>query len=230
LGGAVSAGAGVGGTHEKNRTEMKVDFGGKEIRVITPPGDVKITSASMLVPRSHFVQVLKKMGGSEKEPDQATLDKFIAGEVVKLKAGVKTALALASDDAVYVDSFTDLLPLAMGIPQAAGTSMTLLATDHMKEITLGVLALASLLMVSMMVKKSVPRVTAAAASPLKASPQLDANEEMVGEVSENNPVLEGMELDEESVRSQQVISQVSNLVGENPEAAATMVKRWMNRS
>ena len=234
MGGAAVGGESVGGTHEKMSTQSKVDWGTGKLHVIKPPGDVKITSASMLVPRSHFVQVLKKMGGSEKEPDQAALDKFIAGEVVKLKVGLKTTLALASDDAVYVDSFTDLLPLAMGIPQAAGTSMTILATDHMKEITLGVLALVSLFMVSMMVKKSVPRVTSSSSSssppPLKASPRLDANEEMVGEVSENNPVLEGMELDEESVRSQQVISQVSNLVGENPEAAATMVKRWMNRS
>ncbi|MCY2955395.1 MAG: hypothetical protein NTU53_25995 [Planctomycetota bacterium] len=232
MGGAAVGSESVGGTHEKMRTEMKVDYGIGELRVIKPPGDVEITSASMLVPRSHFVQVLKKMGGSEKEPDQATLDKFIAGEVAKLKVGLKTRLALASDDAVYVDSFTDLAPLAMAIPQAAGTSIALLATDHMKEITLGVLALASLFMVSMMVKKSVPRVVtaAAAAAAIKAPRQLGEGEEMVGEVSENNPVLEGVELDDESVRSQQVMAQVSDLVGENPEAAAMMVKRWMNRA
>ena len=41
--------------------------------------------------------------------------------------------------------------------------------------------------------------------------------------------LDGMELDEESVKAQEMIGQVSTLVRENPDAAATLVKRWLNR-
>ena len=40
----------------------------------------------------------------------------------------------------------------------------------------------------------------------------------------------GMELDEDSVKAQQMLNQVSNLVAENPDAAANLVKRWLNRS
>jgi len=47
---------------------------------------------------------------------------------------------------------------------------------------------------------------------------------------EGDPLLDGMELDEESAKAQQMLNQVSALVEENPDAAANLVKRWMNRS
>ncbi len=43
-------------------------------------------------------------------------------------------------------------------------------------------------------------------------------------------MLAGMELDEEAVRTQQMLDQVSTMVHEDPDAAATLVKRWLNRS
>ncbi len=228
--GATAAAGSGGQTHETTRTEMKVDYGKEEMRVIKPPGDVEITAASMLVPRSHFVQVLKRITGSDKDPDQATVDKFAATEIAKLKTGLKTTLALASDDAVFVDSFTDLMPLATTTPQAAGTSLAFLATDHLKEISLGALALASLFMVSMMVKKSAPALTVPPPTKPKEPLELAEGEELVGEAREGHLALEGVELDEDAVRAQQVIEQVSNMVGEDPDTAATMVKRWLNRS
>ena len=54
--------------------------------------------------------------------------------------------------------------------------------------------------------------------------------EDIGEASEGNAALDGMELDDETIRTQQMLDQVSNLVKEDPESAVTMVKRWMNRS
>ena len=42
--------------------------------------------------------------------------------------------------------------------------------------------------------------------------------------------LDGMEMDEDTIRSQQMLEQVSNLVKENPDSAASLVKRWLNRA
>jgi flagellar biosynthesis/type III secretory pathway M-ring protein FliF/YscJ len=39
-----------------------------------------------------------------------------------------------------------------------------------------------------------------------------------------------MEVDDDSVRTQQMIGQVSSMVKENPEGAASLVKRWLNRA
>jgi len=59
---------------------------------------------------------------------------------------------------------------------------------------------------------------------------LDGREPVAGEVAEGNAMLDAMELDEESVKTQQMLDQVSTLVTENPDAAASLVKRWLNRT
>ena len=109
-------------------------------------------------------------------------------------------------------------------------------TDHAKEIALGALALVSLFMVSNMVKKGSPTpapmmatVGGIGMAPRSPSP-LPGREEAVGEAMEGDPLLDGMELDEDSAKAQQMLNQVSALVEENPDAAANLVKRWMNRS
>jgi flagellar biosynthesis/type III secretory pathway M-ring protein FliF/YscJ len=60
--------------------------------------------------------------------------------------------------------------------------------------------------------------------------RLHSDAPVAGEVSEGDKTMEGMELDDEAVRTQQVIEQVSNMVSENPDAAANLVKRWLNRT
>jgi flagellar biosynthesis/type III secretory pathway M-ring protein FliF/YscJ len=42
--------------------------------------------------------------------------------------------------------------------------------------------------------------------------------------------MDGMELDDEALKTQQVIEQVSSMVTENPDAAANLVKRWLQRT
>jgi flagellar biosynthesis/type III secretory pathway M-ring protein FliF/YscJ len=39
-----------------------------------------------------------------------------------------------------------------------------------------------------------------------------------------------MELDEDAVRAQQMVEQVAAMVDDNPDAAASLVKRWMSRT
>ena len=36
--------------------------------------------------------------------------------------------------------------------------------------------------------------------------------------------------DEDTIKAQQMVEQVSTMVKENPDAAASLVKRWLNRS
>ena len=86
-------------------------------------------------------------------------------------------------------------------------------------------------MVSMMVRKGSPLPAVAAPTlPVMPMPLLDASETLAGEVSEGKSTLDAMELDEDAVRAQQMVDQVSSMVEENPDAAAGLVKRWLNRS
>jgi hypothetical protein len=97
-------------------------------------------------------------------------------------------------------------------------------------IAVGALALVSLFMVSMMVRKGTPAPVVAAAPVPRETPHLAGIPEVAGIVSHGESMLDGMELDEDTVRTQQMLDQVSTLVGENPEAAANLVKRWLNRT
>jgi flagellar biosynthesis/type III secretory pathway M-ring protein FliF/YscJ len=38
-----------------------------------------------------------------------------------------------------------------------------------------------------------------------------------------------MELDEETVKAQRMVDQVQQMVESNPDSAANLVKRWLNR-
>jgi flagellar biosynthesis/type III secretory pathway M-ring protein FliF/YscJ len=120
--------------------------------------------------------------------------------------------------------------------------MALLSGGHIREAVLGVLALVSLFMVSMVVKKGTPAPAvafAAGGGGSSASPGapgapnsslIDVGGEVVGEVGTAVTTLDGMELDDEALRTQQMLDQVSSLVKENPDSAATLVKRWLNRT
>jgi flagellar biosynthesis/type III secretory pathway M-ring protein FliF/YscJ len=221
-------------TNDKTKTDFVVDYGKTNTRSTDPGGNARVTGASVLLPRSHFVRTYRKNKGmsDDQQPDETVLEAFIAQELVRLKPAVQRCLNGASPEIVHVESYTDLMPLAsVGSPQVASAApMMLLVTSHAKEIALGALALVSLFMVSSMVKKgSASPIAATYAGAVKNAP-LAPPEELAGEVRESGPLLDGMELDEDSVKAQQMLNQVANLVEENPDAAATLVKRWLNRS
>jgi flagellar biosynthesis/type III secretory pathway M-ring protein FliF/YscJ len=228
------AGDATSTTNDKSKTDFVVDYGKTSTHSTDPGGNARVTGASVLLPRSHFVRTYRKNKGmsDDQQPDETVLEAFIAQELVKLKPAVQRCLNGASPEIVHVESYTDLLPLASaGSPQVASAApMMLLVAGHAKEIALGALAIVSLFMVSSMVKKgSASPIAAAYAGSVKNS-ALAPPDEVAGEVRESGPLLDGMELDEDSVKAQQMLNQVANLVEENPDAAATLVKRWLNRS
>jgi flagellar biosynthesis/type III secretory pathway M-ring protein FliF/YscJ len=82
----------------------------------------------------------------------------------------------------------------------------------------------------MMVRKSAPQPIIAAPMELAEAPALSGGEDIAGEAVEGNPMLDGMELDEDAIKAQQMVEQVATMVKENPDAAANLVKRWLNRT
>jgi flagellar biosynthesis/type III secretory pathway M-ring protein FliF/YscJ len=126
-----------------------------------------------------------------------------------------------------------VLPLPSNIaavPQAATMSIPVTIGRYGKEIALSGLALVSLFMISMMVKKSAPApIPAAALVANSPPPPLMAGEAVAGEATGGNSMLDGMELDEDAIKTEQMLDQVSTLVKENPDGAAALVKRWLNR-
>jgi flagellar biosynthesis/type III secretory pathway M-ring protein FliF/YscJ len=198
----------------------------------SPAGAAAVVGASIGVPRSHFVKIYKAINPTAKDPDEATLQPLIDSELRTLKRQVLGCISKTPEDKVVVDPYLDYLPAVDSTSQpAAATSLPLALVGHAKEIALGGLAMFSLFMVSMMVRKATP-VTMIAPVVEKAPVGLSAtrHEDPVGEASEGHQSMDALEVDDDSIRTQQMIGQVSNLVKENPDAAASLVKRWLNRS
>jgi flagellar biosynthesis/type III secretory pathway M-ring protein FliF/YscJ len=206
-----------------------------------------VLSATVRVPRSFFVRLWKTSNPKATgDPDESMVEQIFTQQLPDLIKDVKGCTNIPTENAITVAMYPDEAPVVNAMP-AASASVGLMLGSHVKEIALGALAVISLLMVSMMVKKSAPLpALAAAASTAGASASpLDprgtdrkstlavigkADEDLAGEVAEGAGALDGIELDAESVREQQVREQVTSMVTDNPDAAATILKRWLSRA
>jgi flagellar biosynthesis/type III secretory pathway M-ring protein FliF/YscJ len=226
-----------GGTTESTKTAFVLKVGEEDVERFNPGGDATVTAASVLVPRSHLLQVYRhETGKTDKEPDETVFQAFVNAQLAQLRPHVQGIIGMTTEAGVHVSMYTDLPPaaaLAAATPAAAGTSILPMFTDHVREIVLGLLALASLFMVGGMVRKASPAVAAVSLEPAgtgaKTNTVISDVEEAVGEVAEGASLLDGMEVDDDSVKAQQMLDQVAEMVDENPDTAAALVKRWLNK-
>lgn len=233
---SVGIDGGGGETNSTTVTENTTDFENVvptiDTQKVTPAGTATPVAASVRVPRSYFSRIWKGQASNiGKEPTDADIDQMFQVQEAKIRQDVKNATGIKAEDSVSVALYTDEMPGLDQAPAVASGTMNLLMGGHVKELALGALAVVSLFMVSMMVRKASPALPVAPA-PLAPEPtaQLSGAEAIAGEVGEASPLLDGMEVDEESVKTQQMISQVQSLVKQNPDSAANLVKRWLNRA
>src|SRR5688500_28803 len=196
-----------------------------------PAGDFAAISAAVRVPRSYFLKMFQNSSGSTAEPTLATLQPIIDAELEKMRNEVIVTAAIEDKMRVSVSTYDDSPgPLRSAATVTTPGTFTTSISSYGKEIAIGALAVISLFMVSMMVRKTNPAPVIAMAAAPRETPHLDGLPEVAGIVGDSGQLLDGMELDEDAVRTQQMLDQVSTLVGENPDAAANLVKRWLNRT
>ena len=242
-GGVAAPATGQGGstTTERTRTEIQILPSKSTEQINKPGGKHRVTRASVRLPLSHFVNLYKRKSNSAAEPSDADLQPLIKAEVDLVRDQVLACCGMSVEQGaqnVTVAPYDDLLTPPMiaaseSVPQApagAGGSVAGLLTLHAKEIALGVLAVVSLFMVSGMVRRGATVSAIAQPVELRAAAPLAVDEDVAGEVGEGGAMLDGMELDEDTIKAQQMVEQVSTLVKENPDSAASLVKRWLNRN
>jgi flagellar biosynthesis/type III secretory pathway M-ring protein FliF/YscJ len=237
VGVAIPGGAGSGGnssTSSDSKSEFQADNSHEDTFTKQSPGEPTVVAASVRVPRSYFVAGFKNKNDG-KDPDDAALTGYEAQEIADIRQSVKACTNLTSDDAVVVAEYDDAPPPVMASVSTGGSPMSMMLGGHVKEIGVGALALVSMFMVSTMVKKTAPAPAVVGGGggvlvddELEAR-KLNSGEGVAGEVGEGGAALDGVELDEESVKAQQMIEQVQELVKANPDGAAGLVKRWMNQ-
>jgi flagellar biosynthesis/type III secretory pathway M-ring protein FliF/YscJ len=229
------AATGNSNTRERTRTENDNFPGMQEENRTQLAGTPKVKSAAVQVPLSYFINEWKRRNpAATSAPDDAALQPIIDARSKEIGDQVVKITGVAGISDVSVMCYPDDIPAA--VPDAsvasAGGQMAGMLGGNVKEIAVGALAVVSLFMVSMMVRKG---NAAAPPPPPSAAVVADANalhpgEDVAGEVGEGLTTLLGQEVDDESLEARQMVDQVSTMVKENPDAAAQLVKRWLSRS
>ncbi|HEY2586503.1 MAG TPA: flagellar M-ring protein FliF C-terminal domain-containing protein [Tepidisphaeraceae bacterium] len=231
---------GVSQVHEKTEEKSQVIVSDEHTISSTPAGDAPPVSATVRFPLSHFVKLFQWQAGSTQTPTSAQLQPIVNSELEKYRQMVANCLGLSATDKISVYAYVDTFPSLSAPPVASASTvgLSLMVGRHAKEIALGTLAMMSLFMASMMVRKAAPAPLPAAAATGAMSEKAGAagnasmsigGEMVAGEAVEGEGHLEGMELSDDSIKAGRMVDQVSTLVREDPDTAAALVRRWMGR-
>lgn len=226
---------------DERTTTSSVPFVGTDSRNINDAkGYALQINASIGVPKSYFVRLYKDRNGDEaKQPEPAELDALVQAETDRIKSTVTPlidtqAMEGAQAGTVSVSmipdfalaSATEVINGDLVGPGAPGGSST---EQLVKYVGLGGLAAISLLMMFIMVRKAGTRERLPTAEELAGIPPAlgGADADLVGEADEATPALEGIELTDDSIRRQQMLRQIKDMVSTTPDDAANLMRRWM---
>jgi flagellar biosynthesis/type III secretory pathway M-ring protein FliF/YscJ len=237
----------------KTETEYAAGVDEKLVKSEVKAHGLKALYASINVPRSYLAAIYAKANDGA-EPTDEDLDPAKAGiaerEINKIRKSVARTLALTSEeelDRVSVEWFHDpaSIPLAPVVAQAGtGEDIISMVKVHGGKAGLAALAVMSLFMMMMMVRKvgdgpilpgeeapkhGVFRVGSdGRRHPVEELDLLDDDALPVGEAAVGEDLLEGKELDEQTVRMNQVVQQVSELIQEDPDMSVQILERWID--
>jgi len=197
-----------------------------ETQGLTP----KRVTVSVSVPSSYFEKVWREQNQPEEgqepaTPEQSDLDKIRATEEAKIKDAIAILLPVPDGtadprDMVAVTTFQDIPPAVMPVP---GVSENAMVWFGQYWSTVGMIGLAafSLVMLRSMVRSSAPE-------PELSGPRLASIEGEGGAVSEEEGVANRLSRFSGSGRS--LRDELSELVKEDPDAAANILKGWIGNA
>jgi flagellar M-ring protein FliF len=191
------------------------------------PGVVETISAAIQIPRSYLERVARiDMGeagktaeGEEPKPiDQAAIDNVMAKMKLRIASQAAKILGSKPDD-VDVDWMYDGdgegVVLAMA---SAGPGMLAMIERYWPTGALGLFGVLALFMVYSVVRKFQPAEVPADVPDV----------ESVGEAGLTlDSILEGVELEADTIRASKMQEQISNMVKEDPDSVANLLKRWV---
>ncbi len=113
----------------------------------------------------------------------------------------------------------------------AGGGTLGLGAGLIDKAVLGVLAVLSIGMMLVLIKKSGKPVELPTAEEIVGvPPALEGAVDLIGEADEAEAAMQGIEVNEDAMQIQQVLEQVGELVNTNPDSAAKLISRWMTPS
>ena len=240
----VDSGGGSSNNKEETDTSLRGERDAKMQTSLKRPGFVEKLTASVNVPRSYLERVgaAAKAGAGEKD-----IDKIAAIELPKIKALVRPLINASADDQVVVNWYHDIPPEPKAATQTQPAGWLAMAKGYGPQVALGALAVISLIGVMRIARKaqgaaigpsrSAPVGNLAWAGGGGASVSLSGDEPLaplgggpktVGEATEIDGVMFGHEVDERTVRVQQIAKQIGQMIKEDPVVAAGIVQHWLS--
>lgn len=256
--GGSGGGGGSGNTTSESSSKTEARFSSEQETQMVPAGTVIADiTATINVPRSFFRSLYRRNAKDEKvEPTDEQLQPLFDTYLKRLHAQAKNAIGAKTDDQIRLDWFDDTLVPLMEAGKPVGSVAGLggggigsLAMQHVKEVVLATFTVGALTVMLMMVRRAAPAPAGADAdlgvffgaggggkgkgskgSRRTGDPgALDVGEDVIGEAGQGEAVLTGIELDDETLQSRKMVDEVSTMIKENPENAASLVKRWITK-
>jgi flagellar biosynthesis/type III secretory pathway M-ring protein FliF/YscJ len=245
VGQALSGGS-TGGrdTTEETTTRYHDQSLTREVTTHHLPFAIQRSAASVGVPRSYIVSVVRKVGGAETDPTEEQIQQQFDVEKRRVQAAVRNIIMAGSEGDVIVEMFPDLEPamtmlpdgsIAVGSSLPSGMDLVGLLKEYAPQGMLVLLATMGLMTLSRMAKRSATLAAEHAPGPTRGvSSHAGGGDEVItvpsGPVGMVAPseggVLEAPEIDENVVRAKHLTEQVVQLVNQDPEAVARIVRRW----
>lgn len=218
---------------------------------------LKSLRASINVPRSYFAAIYRQQNGDKepKDADLDPLIKDQIARIRKQALAIipsppSREEAAPSEDHIRVDWFYDAPMPAMMVADATGFSGQAmgLAREYGGRAGLAALAVGGLLAMLLLVRKAseapilpgeeppprlepLPRRRRRGAEDategVAMEPEVFVAGPPVGEAQVTEGLLVGREVDEAAVRAQQQVEQVSQLIQDDPEVAAQLIRKWV---
>lgn len=237
---ATGPGGGTDLTESETTSELTTRFGTRTETTHDPRGRPTKINAAINVPRSHVLAEYALVNGEDAEaPDSAALGQFFDTLRAQIETQVQTLLETQGVDGTVTQGAVSVAmipdpPAASGAAQGGGFAAGLggggggvLASGLVKTVALGGMALASLGLMAMALKKAGKRPDLPAPEDLVGiPPALEQDSDVMGEAAEAESALAGIELSDEDVQRQQMLEQVASFLKESPEDAAVLFQRW----
>lgn len=209
---------GNGANQESTEDKSEVRFPTTKTETVSNGGVVKEISASVDVPRDYLVKMCNALSGSTQTPSDSDLEPHLK----RIQEQVMNAIGVKEPELVKVDWYVAQTAATATAPTQAGVGTALFS--YGKPAALGVLSLIALVMVMSFVRRRAPVGPAVETSNLGGL--LDTP---VGVASSEEGALPGIELDDETVRSQKIVEQVAQMVKKNPDSATNLIRRWVQQ-
>ncbi len=237
-----ASGGGMRDTTEESTTsfhDMKIK---REVTTRSLPFAVVRTTASIGIPNSYIIGVIGKIKGTDEAPTQDEINQQFQTESARIRKAVKNIIMADADSEVTVDLFSDLrseltlLPdgsISMPSDAAGASSFTTTMTKFAPQGVLVVMSFIAMMMLFRMASRSAKDARDFYS---RHEPTRDPEAEDDEIVTVNAPagsvqpsedsMLAAVEIDEHTLRANQLAEQVIQLVSNDPEMVSSMLRRW----